>query len=157
MTYGMPLWYCLHGKGVKLLVKKLNKTQNVALRWISGAFRTTPIFLLELFAGIAPVSVRLDYQLRNFMARVSTIPASHPLRLLASSTPSFSEHAHRRQRRRPASDNIHLLPQLVHDFRPFPLFSLLLRLGHHVIDIFTHQLSFAIPKHPTKGTALFDQ
>ena len=31
MTYGMPLWYHLQAKGVKNLVNRLNKTQNVAL------------------------------------------------------------------------------------------------------------------------------
>ena len=55
MTYGMPLWYCLKGKGIKSLVARLNKTQNVALCWITGAFCTTPVVLLEFLTGIAPV------------------------------------------------------------------------------------------------------
>ena len=116
MTYGMLLWYQLQSKGVKLLVQKLSKMQNVALCWISGAFRTTPVFLLELFAGIAPVHIWLDYQLRNFMACVSTVLASHPLRLLATSALIYSSHACKTQRRRPPSENIHLLCQLIHDF-----------------------------------------
>ena len=68
MTYGTPLWYKLKGKGVKLLISKLSKTQNVALQRISGIFHTMPIPLLELFTGIALVTVRLDFQLCNFLA-----------------------------------------------------------------------------------------
>ena len=157
MTYGMPLWYQLHAKGVKLLVKKLTKTQNVALRWIAGTFSTTPVLLLELFTGIAPVSVWLDFQLCNFMAHVSTVPASHPLRLLATVIPISSPHARKCQQHRPISENIHLLHILFRDFRPFSLFSPLLRLGHRIIDLYNQQLSVLVPKHPKKGTALFDQ
>ena len=146
MTYGMPLWYRLHGHGVKFLLKKLNKTQNVALHWISGAFRTTPTFLLELFTGISPVVIRLDYQLRNFLARASVIPSSHPLRLLASWVPTFSPHSSQRQRHRPASENIHLLRLLFCDVKPFTLFSPLLRLGDQIVDVYSDRLSLALPK-----------
>ena len=116
-----------------------------------------PTSLLEFFSGIVPVKVRLDFQLRNFMACVSTIAASHPLRILATSAPVFSAHARAQQCHRPFSDNIHLLRRLIHDFRPFPLFSPLLLLGHWVEDLFSHQLSVIVPKHPKKGTALYDQ
>ena len=43
LSYGLPLWFKLDGKGCKAHVKMLAKTQNVVLRWITGAFRTTPI------------------------------------------------------------------------------------------------------------------
>ena len=76
---------------------------------------------------------------------------------MASCTPTFSQHATHPQKHRPQSDNIHLLRQLFQDLRPFPLFSPLLRLGHRVVDVFSDRLSFATPKHPKKGTALFDQ
>ena len=157
MTYGMPLWYHLHAKGVKNLVNRLTKAQNVAICWITGAFRTTPTFLMEFLSSIAPVHIRLDYQLRNFMVRVSTVPASHPLWLLASLVPVYSPHARAGQRKRPASENIHLLRSLVKDFRPFPLFSLLLRLGYCIIDHYMDRLLISVPPHPKKGTALFDQ
>ena len=88
---------------------------------------------------------------------MSVVPASHPLRLLATSIPVFSPHSTSRQRHRPASDNIHLLRQLFCDVKPFPLFSPLLRLGDQVVDVFSDQLLLAVPKHPRKGTALFDQ
>ena len=123
MTYGMPLWYTLQVKGIKLLVKKLSKMQNVALRWIAGAFCTTPVVLLELFTGIAPITVHLDFQLHNFMACVSTVPSSHLLCQLATTLPLHSQHALGKPRRCAPSDNIHLLRSLIKDFCPFTLFS----------------------------------
>ena len=158
MIYSMPLWYWLKGKGVKVLVAKLNKAQNVALHWISGAFCTTPVPLLELFMGIAPVTIRLDFQLRNFMSCVSTVPHSHPLHQLATIIAPHSVHVTaRHQKKHTASDNIHLLWLLVQDFAPFALFSLLLRLGHRVIDIYSHRLTINMPAHPAKASPLFDQ
>ena len=88
---------------------------------------------------------------------MSTVPASHPLRLLASSVPIHSPHARARQQKRPASENIHLLRSLVKDFRPCPLFSPILRLGYHIIDQYKDRLLLSMPSHPKKGTALFDQ
>ena len=85
MTYGLALWYRLKGKGIKYLVSWLNKAQNVVLCWLMGTFCTTLVVLLEFFSSIAPVRVQLDFQLRNFMARVSTVPSSHPLHKLATS------------------------------------------------------------------------
>ena len=43
------------------------------------------------------------------------------------------------------------------DFRPFTLFSLILRLGYRIVDLFSNRLSLAVPAHPKKGSALFDQ
>ena len=141
MTYGAPLWFQLKGKGIKHLVAWLNKTQNMALCWIAGAFCTMPIPLLELFTGIAPVTVQLDFQLWNFLSRVSTVPHSHPLRQLATVLAPHSAHDVMQQQKWCAvSDNIHLLQMLIQDFVPFALFAPLLWLGHRVINIYSEKL-----------------
>ena len=95
--------------------------------------------------------------LRNFLARVSTIPSSHLLRLLTTTIPMHSVHAWAKRKRRSPSENIHLLHGLIRDFQPFPLFAPILWLGHRVLDLYSQQLSIVVPSHPRKGTALFDQ
>ena len=93
LSYGLPLWFCLNGKGFKAHVKLLAKTQNVALQWISGAFKTTPIQWMEYVTGTLPVLQKANYALRNALQRVSRLPALHALNLLATSAiscPSLS-------------------------------------------------------------------
>ena len=150
--------YQLKGKGVKALVTHLSKTQNVALRWLTGAFRTNPVVLLEFLSGIAPVHIRLDFQLKNFLARGTSVPSSHLLRVLATRLWIFSSHATlARQKKCSSSNNIKLLCSLFKELPAFPLFAPLLRLGHRVSDLYPHRLSINVPAHPKKGTALFDQ
>ena len=43
------------------------------------AFHTSPIPLLELFAGITPIQVHLNFQLKNYLVHASTVPKTHPL------------------------------------------------------------------------------
>ena len=143
-------------RGVKLLTAKLSKMQNIALCWISGAFCTTPIPLLEFFTGIAPVQVKLDFQLQNFLAWVSTVPRTHPLCHLALTILIYSTHAlHCRHCTRPKSKNIHLLHALIKDFPPFALSFPLLCIGSCIIDIFANWIIKDIPSHPPKSSDLF--
>ena len=158
MMYGLPLWYRLKGKGIKSLVNCLNKTQNIALHWITGAFHTTLVVLIEFFSGIAPVRVCLDFQLKDFLVCISTVPSSHPLCLMATQFPVHLTHATVwRQQRHASSENIMLLQLLIKDFNPFPLFLPLLRLGHRIADIFPHCLQLNVLPHPPKASALFEQ
>ena len=139
-----------------MLLKKIDKAQNVALRWIAGAFRTTPIPLLKLFSGIALAKVRLNYQLKNFLNRASTCPKNHPLRHLASFVPIFSRHAHlKRHKRRLPSDNIRLLQAGVKQVTPFALSHPLCRIGSRIIDRFHERISIVVPVHPPKHSDLF--
>lgn len=83
LSYGLPLWYCINGKGCKAQVKLLQKTQNVALCWISGAFQTTPIPWIELVTGIAPVEQRANYAIQNALQHGSKLDYSHILNHIA--------------------------------------------------------------------------
>ena len=71
LSYGLPLWYKLDGKGCKAHIKLFNKTQNVALCWICGAFRTTPVAWLEFLSGVPPVTRKANYMLRNTLQHVA--------------------------------------------------------------------------------------
>jgi hypothetical protein len=54
MTYGLCLWY-FKGAHVKGTIKALAQVQSMALHWISGCFRTTPIGGMESLMGLLPM------------------------------------------------------------------------------------------------------
>jgi hypothetical protein len=56
MSYCAQLWWCPNWRGNKEAANLLQRIQNQAARWISGAFRTTPVGTLNALAGLIPVS-----------------------------------------------------------------------------------------------------
>lgn len=88
LTYGVEVWF--RSKGVKGLMKPLVAAQNRALRWITGAFRTTPTGAMHAFAGILPLHLHCRKLQNRFFLRLHTLPAHHPLR---ASFPNIFEHS----------------------------------------------------------------
>jgi hypothetical protein len=78
MSYCAQLWWCPNWKGNKEAANALQRIQNQAARWISGAFRTTPVGTLNALAGLIPVSKNIDILMRKAALRSKTLPASHP-------------------------------------------------------------------------------
>ncbi|KAG9019083.1 hypothetical protein FRB90_006606 [Tulasnella sp. 427] len=79
MTYGSPLWWKgAQVKGTKMLEAKLTRVQNRALRWICGAFRTTPIRALEIEAAIMPIDIYLDLMNEKYALRLNRLGFHHP-------------------------------------------------------------------------------
>ncbi|CDO70323.1 hypothetical protein BN946_scf184843.g12 [Trametes cinnabarina] len=78
MTYGVQVWY--RSKGVKTLMKPLLAAEHRALRWITGAFRTTPIGAMQAFAGIMPLQLHCRKLQERYFLRIHTLPRHHPLR-----------------------------------------------------------------------------
>lgn len=62
LFYGLPLWWNEQGHGNQLFVKEMQKVQNVAARWITGCFRTTPVGALNLLSGL----VLMNLQCRKY-------------------------------------------------------------------------------------------
>lgn len=56
MTYGCQVWYTSRSK---TRMAPLCTAHNTALRWITGAFRTTPVGAVEAFGGIMPISLHI--------------------------------------------------------------------------------------------------
>ena len=76
ITYGCQLWYRKDSPR-KRLMDKLRKVQNTALRWILGAFRTTPNESLTLLSFCPPIHVTVrklcdSNALRNFRLPLSS-------------------------------------------------------------------------------------
>ena len=72
LTYGLPLWYAMWGRGVSRLVKKMERVHTYALGWITGSFRTSPIGSRELVAGIPPLKIILNMRLHGMTSRLTS-------------------------------------------------------------------------------------
>ena len=91
LTYGVQAWY--RPKGVKTLIKPLEVAQHRALRWITGAFRTTPVGALHSVAGIMPIGLQCQKLQERYFLRLHTLPDSHPLRAHFPNILGHAEHA----------------------------------------------------------------
>ena len=155
LSYGLPLWYRLDGKGCKAHLKLFNKTQNVALRWISGAFRTTPIPWMEYLTGIPPVRQKANYMLRNALQRVSRVPHNHILNHLAVAPVVHQLRGHR-QAQRPSADNIWQLQAAAKEISPLHLRDPITRIGNRLLDS-TTRVKITIPAAPPRASKVFEQ
>lgn len=80
LTYGAQLWWHPSWKGRKWIASELQKTQNKAARWITGAFRTTPIGALEMIAGLFPIKHQIDKYMKKACLRTRLLHKGHPTR-----------------------------------------------------------------------------
>ena len=74
--FGAEVWW----KEQKIYSDQLQTIQNIALRKILGAFRTTPTSAMHIEAAIPPVHIRLTHLQRKYAIRILTMPMSHPVR-----------------------------------------------------------------------------
>ncbi|KEP48231.1 reverse transcriptase from mobile element jockey protein, partial [Rhizoctonia solani 123E] len=72
LSYGSTLWF--HGHRQKSKLEPLRKAQNECLRWILGAFKTTPVPVMEHLASIPPLHITFTKILDNYAAKLRTIP-----------------------------------------------------------------------------------
>ncbi|QRW27053.1 Reverse transcriptase (RNA-dependent DNA polymerase) [Rhizoctonia solani] len=68
----IPLWFL--GRRQKSLLEPLRKVQNQGLRWLLGAFKTTPIPCLEHLASIPPLHITCKKLIMNYATKLRTIP-----------------------------------------------------------------------------------
>jgi ribonuclease HI len=74
--FGAEVWW----KEQKTHIEKLQSLQNLAMRKILGAFRSSPSAAMEVELSILPPKIRLNQQCRKFAIRVISMPATHPVR-----------------------------------------------------------------------------
>ncbi len=139
-------------------MQPLVTAQHRALRWITGAFRTTPTGALHSFAGIMPLHLHCRKLQERYFLRLHTLPPSHPLRSLFPTIFSLPPDAPRVRfpildfPRKPPSD----IP-LAHAFpRARPLISETFdplddecQPGQRVRDLFEDRITYHLT-HPSK-------
>ena len=80
--FGVPIWW----NNQKFLLDKYQKLQNLALRKILGAFKTSPIMAMELEAAIPPPKVRFNKICMNYSLRIMQLFKNHPIRTRVSTS-----------------------------------------------------------------------
>ncbi|KAH9896578.1 hypothetical protein C8Q73DRAFT_625485, partial [Cubamyces lactineus] len=69
----------------------LRKAQSTAARWITGAFRTSPIGGMEVLAALPPIRLHIEKLVSRTGLRANTLMASHPI-LAALPNPWICNH-----------------------------------------------------------------
>ena len=59
LTYASPIWF-RPDRPQLTLIRKLDVVQNIGLRLITGAFRTTPMEALQTLSHMPPMEITLD-------------------------------------------------------------------------------------------------
>ena len=77
MTYASPVWW----NGKKKHADKLTRVQNVSLRHMCAAFRTTPIHALEMDSATPPIHLALDRLSDNAASRLHKLAHTNPIQL----------------------------------------------------------------------------
>jgi ribonuclease HI len=77
MTYASTTWW----SGQKQQTKLIAKVQNKALRQITGGFRTTPVYAMEIEASIPPIAITLHHLNDCAANRMCHLGSHHPVAL----------------------------------------------------------------------------
>ncbi len=73
--YGVPIWW----NNQKHLLEKFQRLQNAALRTILGAFKKSPIKVMEIEAAVPPPRVRFKKTCYNYVVRIMQMNSKHPI------------------------------------------------------------------------------
>ena len=73
--YGVPIWW----RGQRYLEDRFQKLQNLALRKILGAFKTSPYKAMEIEASLPPPRLRLRRICRSYALRTLSFNQSHAI------------------------------------------------------------------------------
>ena len=85
--YGVPVWW----NNQKTILEKFQKLQNLALRKILGAFKSSPASAMEIEASLPPPKVRFNKICKNYALRILQMHENHPIRQrVSSSFPSYT-------------------------------------------------------------------
>jgi hypothetical protein len=79
--YAASIWHRVGDRKAQSIhqITELTKTQRLAMRAITGCFRTTPTAALEYETGLPPAGLRLERKILQSLTRMQTLPENHPL------------------------------------------------------------------------------
>jgi len=85
--YGVPVWW----NNQKNMLEKFQKLQNIALRKMLDAFKTSSINIMKLEASIPSPKIRFERICKNYAWRTLQMHENYPIRLRVSS--GFPSHS----------------------------------------------------------------
>ena len=68
------------------MLEKFQKLQNIALRKMLGAFKTSPISAMEIEASLPPPKVKFNKICKNYALRILKMHENHSIKLRVSSS-----------------------------------------------------------------------
>ena len=77
LDYAASIWH-RPGQGVGQ-ISKISTVQRLAMKTITGCFRTTPTSALEFETALLPPHLRLEGKILPYLARIQTLPSNHPV------------------------------------------------------------------------------
>lgn len=77
--FGSEVYWKGTAKGQQFILKPLQALQNMAIRKILGAFRTSPVRPMEVEASLPPPAVRLQTKTWKYATRIHRLAPSHPV------------------------------------------------------------------------------
>ncbi|XP_006462344.1 hypothetical protein AGABI2DRAFT_143963 [Agaricus bisporus var. bisporus H97] len=78
-TFGLRCWYKPGTRAFKTNIKMLRLTHNQGARWITGAFRTSPMGAMSAVAGLMPLHLQLKKLFERSVIRINTLHPHHPV------------------------------------------------------------------------------
>ncbi|KAG8963227.1 hypothetical protein FRC05_004907, partial [Tulasnella sp. 425] len=81
IMYASVVWFKgEHTRGSKTQVLQLERVQRDAMRWICGAFRTTPVAALQVETAVWPLAKRMKQISARYASRFNRMDPKHPIR-----------------------------------------------------------------------------
>ncbi len=75
MTFGISTWW----QNCSTHIQLLSRVQNIALRIISGTFRTTPAYAMELECSIPPINLTIDFIIQRNTNCFARLDSDNPI------------------------------------------------------------------------------
>jgi hypothetical protein len=81
IDYAASIWHRVGDKKAQSIhqITELTKTQRLAMRVITGCFRTILTAALEYEIGLPPAGLRLEHKILQSLTRMQTLPENHSL------------------------------------------------------------------------------
>ena len=158
LTYGLPLWYRIDGKGVLRKTILMKKCQSMAVRWITGGFRTTPIGAMEILSGIPPLIVNMNMLLKRSGIRYRTLHEEHLVKRTIETPFFYTAKKFKRESlqgppRNPLTNIRQIYQQVDETFAPFHDTNIR---GARLMDKFANRIKFEHFNHPAIKSDMFE-
>ena len=161
LTYRLPLWYALDGKGTLKNFKHMACVQNFAVQWITSCFQGTPIGAMELLSSVPPLQLQCNLLVAGYVAQIMTLPENHLLHRAWQIEPLPGWLCNFVPQSRPAhlpSDNpLTCINALGTVGEQFIEFHKVCRLGDRVIDLHADRFLYLHLDAPHKGSDNFKE
>src|SRR5579859_4124618 len=84
IQYGAPIWHRpedTRNSPITSQISNLTTVQRIAMKTITGCFKTTSTVALQYKTELLPIELELRKQIMKYLTRIQTLPAKHPTKI----------------------------------------------------------------------------